>query len=501
MAGARLVCTGSGRVLKPSFAVRGLKGAGVTLVAQVVTMGLNLLGSVVLARLLSPDDYGVIAVVVSLVGFGALIRDFGMGTASLQERRLTQEQASNLFWMNALLTVTAAGALAACGPFVAAFFGDERLLSLVPAMAVVMLLTGLQTQYQARLAREARFLVLALGTSTAVGVGFLVGIVCALRGAGFWALALQQFAAAVWLLGLYVVTTRWMPSRPTRHAGSGPHLRAGLDYGIANVLGYIAENIDTFMIARQWGTVALGNYNRAFQLFMQPISAVFGPLTQVVIPTLRRLEDEGSAAPVVLLRIQGLLVGPVTWLLLAGAVTADWLVPLLLGDQWSEVAPLLQILAIGGIFKALSQINLWAFIAGRQSRQLLLSGIVTKSFQVVAVLIASLYGVEWVAWAYVVGRGVSWIINLIWLSVIVHYPSKGAFLGGSRFILSALVAFGMGRLVLGLWPQEEAVWMVIIGFTVSSLVFWAVAVALPGGLREARAVWALGRGVSSVVRS
>lgn len=458
-------------------------------------MVVQFIGTIVLARLLSPDAFGLLAMVTVLMGIGSLIRDFGMGTASLQEKSLSQAQASNLFWVNAALSGGTAVALACATPLVVSVYGDSRLLRLVPAMALVLLITGLQTQYQARLAREMQFTKLAVATFTSAAVGIASGVTGALLGWDYWALVAQKSAAATWMLTFYLISSRWLPSLPSRAQGSLTHVRAGTDYGLANVLGYVADNIDTFMIGVRWGSIDLGYYNRAFQLFMQPISAVFGPLTWVVIPTINQSTSEGRDSESVLLRVQSALAGASTWVLLATAATADWLIPLLLGDQWAPLVPILQILAIAGVFKALSQINYWAYIVAKQPRQLLLSNLVTKPIQILLIVGASALGIEWVALAYAIGRALSWPINLIWLARTTGQRSRAMLGNGIRIVVAAAVAYYATRLVLVSLLHVPAIWMVVIGAIISTIIYFAMFVLSPGGKQEMSGIFGFARQV------
>lgn len=474
-----------------STEVRGARGAGATILGQILSMVLQFVGAIIMARLLTPDAYGLLAMVTVLMGIGALIRDFGMGTASLQERALTQAQGSNLFWVSAALSSGTAILLAAATPLVAQMFGDDRLMGLVPVMAVILLLTGLQTQHQMRLARELRFVAIAAISISSIFFGLLLGVIAAASGWGYWALAVQQGATVASALAALLVTTRWIPSLPSRNAGSRAHVRAGADYGLANVLGYFADNVDTLVIGIRWDAAILGNYSRAFQLFMQPISSIFGPLARVVVPTINRAAAEGRDSNRLLLRIQSALVGLATWALLATAVVADWLVPLLLGEQWTAVVPLLQILAVGGVFKSLSQINYWAYIIAKQSRQLLYSNLVTKPIQIVLIVVAAFFSIEWVAWAYVAGRAIAWPVNLVWLARTAGQPSAKALGNGMRILVAAGVAYVATRYVLGLTSELSDLSMTLFGAVVASVIYFLVFVAAPGGLTEAKKIIAL----------
>lgn len=480
--------------MSSSATLKGARGAGVTVAAQALTVILQFIGQILLARLLMPEDYGLLAIVAVLMGIGALIRDFGMGTASLQERELDDAQTSNLFWVNAALTGGTAILLALSAPIVATLFGDHRLNGLVPVMAVVLLITGLQTQYKAKLARDLRFTTLAIATPSSVAVGLAIGVLTALLGWGYWALAVQQLATAIWILCFYLFTSRWMPSKPSRTAAATTQIRAGVDYGLANILSYLADNVDTFMIGLRWGPGQLGYYNRAFQLFMQPITAVFGPLTWVVVPTINRLNEDRIAADNLLLRVQSALVGLVSWALLVTAITADWLIPLLLGQQWEPLVTLLQILALGGIFKALSQINYWAYIIARQSRHLLYSNLVTKPIQILLVIGAAMVSVDLVAWAYVAGRSLAWPINLLWLARSANQKSGQMLWNGVRILMAAITAYTVTRWwVYGLAGGPTGWHAVLIGSLASTFIYFGIFIISPGGWREVTAIAHLGR--------
>ena len=472
---------------------RGARGVGVTVLAQVVTMLTQLVGTVLLARLLSPDAYGLLAMVTVLMAAGSLIRDFGMGTASLEADALDDLQASNLFWVNAALAGGTAACLALIAPLVSHVFGDTRLLLLVPVMSAVLFVTGLQTQYQARLARDLRFGALAIGTTSAAAVGLAVGVLGATSGWGYWALAAQQGSGALWLFCYYLVATKWTPSLPSRGVGSRSQVRAGAYYGLANVMGYLADNIDTFMIGLRWGPTPLGFYNRAFATFMQPITATFGPLTLVVVPTVRKLTGATGSASLILLKMQSALVGAATWGLVMVAATADWLIPALLGPQWLPMVPILRVLAVGGVPKVLLQVNYWAYVISAKPQQLFQSSLITKPIQIILVVIGAQFGVMGVAWAYVIGNAVNWPINLLWLSRRGGPSPWGMLANGLRLAWAAALSYSVAVLVLSAMRPALGDWpMVLIGAGVVAVAYPAAFLLTPGGWREARGAVSIG---------
>lgn len=463
---------------------RGARGASITVGGQLATMVIQFVSTIVLSRLLSPTDFGLIAMVMVFVGIGELLRDFGMPTAALQAKQLSKHQASNVFWVTVLLSLTAGIILVALTPVIVSVYDEPRLAEIVPVMAGVLLVNGLQAQYQVHLARSMRFFALASTTVVSRLLGFGVGVAGALLGWNYWALVAQFAASALIALALSGAFTRWLPSLPRRGVGSWQMLRSGGNFGAAQVLSFAADNADTLMIGAVWGTAPVGQYNRAFQLFMTPVGAIFTPLMKVVVPTINRAVSEGRRAADLLVRVQTSLCGVTVWLLLVTAATAEWLIPLMLGDQWNQAVSLVQILAIGGAFRALSQVNYWAYVIYDQSRQLLYSNLVTKPIQIALMVGGAFISVEAVAWAFAIGRVVTWPINVVWLSRTADQPVGRFLYNGLRIIAAAAISFGATRLLLHSLHIESSFLIILTGAAVATVCYLAVIALSPGGIKE-----------------
>lgn len=463
---------------------RGVRGAGVTVVGQGATMVIQFVGAIVLSRLLTPSDYGLIAMVAVFMTLGNLIRDFGMPLAALQARELSARQATNIFWVTTGLSASAAVLLAAATPLIVQLYDEPRLAVLVPAMASVLLITGLQSQFQVHLARQMRFKALAAATVISTSCGLSAGITGALLGWGYWALVAQQVVAALALLMSNALQARWLPGLPRRNSNSRSLLRNGRNFGFSQLLSYAADNIDTIAIGARYASGALGEYNRAFQLFMQPLMSMFGPLTKVIVPAINGAVKEGRSSSELLLKLQSTVSGVATWVLLVTAATADWLIPLLIGDQWIGVVRILQILALGGVVRTLSQINYWAFIIEQQSKQLLISNLYTKPVQVALMVGGAFISVEAVAWGFVIGRVVTWPFNVWWLKRTAGFNAKAFGLNGARIILSAVVSFFATNWFLAWLDLPSELEAVSIGTVMATVLYFGIVAATPHGWHE-----------------
>ncbi|MBC9226842.1 oligosaccharide flippase family protein [Aeromicrobium sp. 636] len=437
-----------------SNAKRGLRGGGITVIAQLSKTLLQLVSLVVLSRLLDPDDFGLVAMVTVALALGDLLRDFGMPTAALQARELSHQQASNMFWVNALLGSAAAVLVIASTPLLAALYDEPRLTPLVPALALTLVLNGLQVQLQVQLARAGRFLALNLTDLLAQVVALVAAIGIAVAGGGYWALVAQAVMASIALLLLRTSVARWLPARPARGAGTLETVRAGAHIGASQVLTFASANVDTIVIGAALGPAEVGYYNRAFQLLTAPISRLLGPLTQVALPTFNARERGPRERNEILLKLQFLLGAPGVVVFAATAAVASPLVDLLLGPGWERTAPIFAILAVGGCFNVLSYVSYWAFLVHAKPRELLRYNLVSKPMVIALVCVGSLYGLHGVATGYSAGLAFSWLLNLFWLGRTVELPAVRFLLNGGKLLVSGGLGFIAGSLcerLVGEW--------------------------------------------------
>ena len=464
---------------------RGARGGSVIVAGQFAKLGLQLLGVVVLSRLLSPADFGLVAMISVFLALGSLLRDFGMPTAALQARSLSSQQASNFFWLSTLLGSIAALLLAAVSPLLAGIYEEPRLVVIGPAMAVTLLLNGVQAQIQVQLARGLRFVTLATTDLVSQALALTVAIALAWSGFGYWAIVVQAIMAPSLLLILRWVAVRWRPNLPRRGHGSAGLFRSGWDLGLAQFLAFAANNADTFAIGVHLGAGQLGIYNRAFQLYSIPRSGMLDPLTQVVLPVINRLTAEGGrSASMLLRRLQFALSGALTLVFVVVAATAEYLVPLVLGNQWGAAVAPLQILAFGGFFAAFGTVSYWVFLLEHKSRSLLYLHLITKPIMIVFVLLGLPFGIVGVAAGYAIAQAVAWPINLIWLARVASQDSWSFLRVGLRTIFAGLGAFIVARISTDWLDLPGLLWPTLVGGLVAASGFIILLVAVPGGTTE-----------------
>jgi PST family polysaccharide transporter len=355
-----------------SLAHRASRGAVVTIGGQWSRTALQLVSTVVLARLLVPADFGLVAMVTAIVGVAELVREFGLSGAIVRLREIDEGMWAALYRFSFLLGLATMALTAAIAPLIAALYGEPRLVALTFALAPIVLLNSIAMPLQARLQRELRFGLIALSDALSMAVGVVGAIVAAALGAGVWSLVLLTGLSSLYRLVAMLAAVRpnVRAARPMRELL--PVLSVGGSIFGVQLLNYAARNLDNVLIGRALGPAVLGVYSRAYGLLMLPISQLNGPLARVGLPVLSRLQDD-EVAYRRYVRTAMLVVGyaAIPTFALAAAVSGP-LVALLLGPQWDAAAPIFALLAIAGVAQALGNVSGWLYISlGRSHRQLL----------------------------------------------------------------------------------------------------------------------------------
>lgn len=442
---------------EPTLGRRAIGGAAVTMAAQFGKIGIQLLAVVTLARLLTPYDYGLIAMVTALIGVADTFRDFGLSAAAIQAPQLSRGQQHNLFWLNTALGATLTGATMAAAPLIAAFYGRPELTPIALVLAASFLVNGMATQYRADLYRRMLFKRLALADTLGPLLGLVVAIVAALAGAGFWALVGQQLVMLTTTLLVMAIAAGWLPRWWHRTESVRSFLSFGWRLAGSQLVTYVGSNIDTIMLGLRVSTGQLGVYNRSYQLISIPMSQIRGPLSTIAIPVLSRVQHDDARFQRYVALGQ-LVIGytAVTGLAVVAGATGP-LVDLLLGSQWLEAVDILRLLAAAAALQLLSFVGYWVYVSKGLVGHLLHYSFISTGIRVAFVVTGSFFGVLGVAWAMALSPLVAWPLSFWWLSRRARIPIRALWLGGLRIVVFAGVVGLAAATVEGLSAGLPAV--------------------------------------------
>lgn len=377
--------------------------------SQGIRFVLQIVGTMVLARLLTPADYGLIGMVTVVVNFGTMFKDAGLSMATVQKDKITHEQISTLFWINVLISVVLGLCVLIGSPLVAMFYGKPELTAVTATLSISFILSGLSIQHAALLRRHMRFGSLAVVQIASQVITLTVTILLALYGWRYWALVGGSLTTAFFTVVLTFFFCPWLPGRMQKGTGVRDMLKFGGHLTGFNFINYFARNADNILIGRFIGADALGLYAKAYALFMMPISQIRGPLTQVAMPVLSSLKDQPERYVKYYQRLLDIMASLTIPLTLYCVIEADFLIRLLLGSQWLGAVPVFRILAIAGLIQpSFGTAGIVMLSLGYAKRQLRL-GIINSFLIVLSFVVGLPFGIIGVAWAYAIITYVTFI--------------------------------------------------------------------------------------------
>lgn len=379
---------------------RTISGGLVTFTAQGVQFILNLVSVMVLARLLTPQDFGLVAMVTTITGFLRIFNDAGLSTATVQREGITHAQVSNLFWTNVALGGAVTLLLAAGSPIVAWFYREPRLLGVTLALSLTFLLTSSAVQHLAILKRQMRFRTIAVIQVGSMAAGVAVGIVTAWIGCGYWSLVAMQLTTPIVSLGLTLWQSRWRPQLFKRRSGTRPLLHFGANLSVSTFMWSLARGSDALLIGRRFGSAPLGLYSRAGALLSRPLDQLMSPIEAVFVPTLARLLSQPERYRRIVLQVFDIIVVvtfPFTGMFLA---LSRPLTLVVLGPKWADAAPIFAGFTLVSLYIPVATIANWLMISQGRGKDFLVLSTIGSTMTLVSFLAGLPFGPVGVARAY-----------------------------------------------------------------------------------------------------
>ena len=379
---------------------KSLRGGVVSIGAQGVKLVIQTGTVMLLARLLSPEDFGLAGMAGTFIAFLGLFRDAGLGSATVQSPEVTHEQLSTLFWINVAVGAGLAALAIALAPALVWFYHEPRLFWVAAVMASSFLFTGLMAQHGALITREMRFLTQAKIDLTSFAVSSATGVVMAFLGFRYWSLVGMAFASNVVSIGGVWLAIPWIPGPPRRNCGVLPMLYFGGLSTLNGFLVYLAWNSDNILLGRYWGARALGVYGRAYQLATLPVEQWTSTLSGVALSGLSAVQHDPERLSRSFLKAYSMLLSVTVPIAITCPLFADEIIRILLGEKWMEVAPIFRLLAPTSLVFALANPLNWLVIATGRMRRAVSITAATTPVVIVGILLGLSHGPLGVAAGY-----------------------------------------------------------------------------------------------------
>jgi PST family polysaccharide transporter len=462
---------------------RSVRGGFWTLISQGAQFVLGSVSTIVLARLLTPADFGIVAMVTAITSLGQAFADLGLSEATIQRTEITHEQVSTLFWVNIAIGSGLTLFTMMLAPVLVWFYREPRLFDIALVMSFTFLIGGLRVQHTALLKRQMRFSALAIRDVMSLVVGVPLAIILALRGAGYWAIVALPLATNVTQVTLSWLMVRWLPSLPRR----GAKVRSLISFGGNVAASYFVTNIvrsaDSILIGWYWGANPLGLYSRAYNLLMLPIRQLNGPAGSVAVPVFSRLETDPERFARYYLRAINLIVWIAAPIFAFLFVAARPVIVLVLGHKWEGATPVFQILVISALGQLMLDSSGWLLISRGLSQRLLKLLLIVSPFMIASFAFGLPFGI----------KGVALCGSLVLLAIspwILSFTFRGTNLNLRRLggaiaypVLISLVTAVLAKLALRSINAQDTIPQLLI-VALSFVVSYLLSLAIPAVRRE-----------------
>ena len=375
---------------------------------------LHFICSLILARLLSPDDFGCVGTLTIFITVSQMFVKAGFSSALIQKKRPTQTDYSTVFWWNLFVSILLYGLLCLLAPYIAAYFRNELICPILRVWGIILIINAFYTIQYNMMNKRLDFRTIGLFDLSSDVVATIIAIGMAWSGCGVWSLVAQQIAYGIVRLILVHYIVRWHPQRCFSISSLKGLFRFG-GYLFANrLIQMICQEYQKILIGRRFSIEQVGYYTRANGLSKTLKVTIPNLIEQVLYPAYSEVQDTREKIHRLFeksIRIITFSVYPLMFILI---LTAHSLILFLYGDTWSTSIPYFRILYVSGFFTCLQNINFSVISATGNSRQLFLFGLYKFAVLLLCLHIgSSLWGIEGLLWGTVAGNFNMCVTNFI----------------------------------------------------------------------------------------
>ena len=459
--------------MSESLKQKTVKGVAWTSLDQVATLGFAFVIGVILARLLSPSDYGLLAMIAIFNAIAFAFINSGFGNALIRKPDLTEDDNSTAFYFNVVAGVVMTGIIWLIAPLAALFYDKPILTQLLRVEGFLLIISSFTIVQNAQLSRALNFKAKMIINITSQVIAGAVAIFAAYHGFGVWSLVIQHFASSIirlillWIISPWRPRGRWNKSSFRYLWGFGSKMLA------SGLLDTVYTNIYPIVIGKFYSAADLGQYKRARDFASIPSVGLTGVIQQVTFPVLSQIQEEDdrlSSSYRRMLRFTVFLVFPI---MIGMAVLAHPLVISLVTDKWAQCVPYLQVLCLAMMWYPVHAINLTLLQVKGRSDLFLRMEIIKKAIVTVAILICVPFGIMGICIGSVCTSLICLAINTYYTGQLIHVGFFRQMMDMTPTLLNSLA---MGAVIYFLTlPITGNVLKLAVGIPVGMVFYLAMA--------------------------
>jgi PST family polysaccharide transporter len=466
--------------LKGKSVRAGFSSITIDLISQLVRVG----SMIIMARLLLPEHFGLVGMVTALTVFAERLKHLGLSTATIQQKHISHEQVSALFWINASTGVVITVAIMGFSPLIASFYDQPSLVLIAMTMSLGFTFGGLTVQHEALLRRQLKLFDVACVQVIATFLSAIIAIGLALNGFTYWALVWKEVArTGVEMMGMWIAC-RWWPSLPSFQVDIKPLLRTGSNLIAADTVYFLSRSADQLLLGKFAGASALGLYKQAFQLMALPMGLACQSVEHAALPSLSALQDQPERYQRYYTKILALLSFVSIPLATYLAIFSEEIVHVVLGASWESAAQIFRVLAIAALIEPLYTTYGMVMITQKKTKELAMWTLLHGMSLVIGFAIGIPWGAVGVAVGYTIANYVL-VLPSLWfcfkgtsLSITVFFQTiaAAAIISAILAILLLILSHAMGSM--------HTMPMLVLSSILGAIVYLGLWVVYPSGRRR-----------------
>ena len=385
-----------------------------------------LLVQIVMARLLAPSDFGLLAILLVIINIGNTIVLSGLGNSLVQMQRARKIDFTTVFWTMLLISVAMYALIFGLSPLIASIYDAPILIDTLRMLGFLFPLSAIESIQTAHVQRDLKFKVLFYATTISTVVSGLVGVVLAISGMGLWSLVFQQIAYHLSNCIALAAQTRWLPSMSFDKKIARKHFSYGWKIMLPSLMETLYDSLSDLLSGKQFGANDLGFLSQGKKFPVAIDSMITGTIQPVLLAAISRAQSDISAVKSITkrtLRTSAFFVAPI---MSCFALTAPQIIYILLGEQWLPAVPFLQAYCISSALSSFHAINFESFNGVGRSDLFLKTKIITVFYSVCFMLVAIFVfsDIHAVAAAYAFSSVISTFVNAFPNRKLIGYPYK-----------------------------------------------------------------------------
>jgi O-antigen/teichoic acid export membrane protein len=440
---------------------------------KLASQGISIIFGIVLARLLTPEAYGLIAMVLVFTGLASLFSDVGLGSALVQRQNLESVHFNSVYWCNVGLGSLLAAVLFMSSEKISSFYGHPEIEPIVRVLSLGFVIGAASLVHRQVLVKSMTFKYLAFADFLGMAVSGLLAIYLALIGFGFWALVFQQIANSMIVFFIVSFASGWKPEKQFSVAALRELFSFSVYVFLTRLLQYAAMRVDKLMTGRYLGASSVGLIDKAQSMMLFPLQNISHTISGVMFPALSSLQGDSAKVRRVYLKcIQAIAF--LTFPMMAGmfAVSESFILGVL-GKHWMELVPVFQVFCLAGVINSIATITGAVYLSQGASKLQFRVNLLTRPLVVVCVLVGLSWGVIGVAWGIVVAAWLSGLYSMTTVWRLIDLPAMLVVRILSPIILLSVVMGGF-VIFIGYKFSDIEYWLLLIFQILSGIFFYTL---------------------------